>query len=111
MGQLWASVDLRGVSKCGASRFGSIAERFFGHSEHQHQLLTRPEQALEQRGIRVGDKVAFEHQGREWLGKVNRVTKRATVLVEDPAGTRYSNGKRYTKFYVPTNLVAPVARA
>jgi len=32
---------------------------------------------------------------------VNRITKRATVLVEDERGMRYSDGKRYAKFYVP----------
>lgn len=34
-------------SRCGTVRFGSITERFFGHSHHRHQLATRAEQALE----------------------------------------------------------------
>jgi hypothetical protein len=36
---------------------------------------------------------------------VNRVTKRATVLVEDARGVRYSDGRRYAKFYVPVGML------
>ena len=35
------------------------------------------------------------------VGVVNRITRRATVLVEDQHGLPYSDGKRYKKFYVP----------
>jgi hypothetical protein len=35
------------------------------------------------------------------MGRVNRITKRATVLVEDPDGVKYSNGLRYRTYYVP----------
>src|SRR5579863_405353 len=34
-------------------------------------------------------------------GRVNRVTKRATVLVTDPDGKLYSDGLRYRTSYVP----------
>jgi len=48
--------------------------------------------------LRVGDAVTFEHAGRPMRGTLNRVNRRATVLVESPTGVRYTNGKRYEKF-------------
>jgi hypothetical protein len=36
---------------------------------------------------------------------VNRVTKRATVLVPDPAGLEFSDGTRYRPYYVPLSLL------
>ena len=89
-----------GESNCGAPPFQELAHRLFRHRNHTHKLITRVERAA-RRGIRVGSRVAFVYQG-EWLvGRVNRVTKRATVLVEDPEGDRYSDGGRYRKYYVP----------
>jgi hypothetical protein len=45
--------------------------------------------------------VRFSFEGVQHTGIVNRISKRATVLVEDNRGVRYTNGKRYAKFYVP----------
>jgi hypothetical protein len=45
--------------------------------------------------------VTFLFEGRPLTGRVNRLTKRATVLVEDPEGERFSDGRRYRKYYVP----------
>lgn len=45
--------------------------------------------------------VEFEFRGERRVGIVNRVHQRATVLVEDPRGQRYRNGKTYAKFYIP----------
>jgi hypothetical protein len=59
-------------------------------------------------GIRPGVKVRFRFDDIERTGVVNRVSKRATVLVEDRQGRRYSDGKHYTKFYVPVQLLEPV---
>jgi hypothetical protein len=42
------------------------------------------------------------------MGLVNRITKRATVLVEDAEGQKYSDGLRYKTYYVP---IVPGARA
>jgi len=39
---------------------------------------------------------------------VNRVSKRATVLVEDHQGRRYTDGKHYSKFYVPVQMLEAV---
>ena len=37
---------------------------------------------------------------------MNRITKRATVLVEDPQGILYSDGKHYKAFYIPLPMLA-----
>ena len=87
-------------SHCGRNRFQDIAHRLFLHQAHTHQLITRKERAARV-GITVGTKVTFRYQG-QWLeGRVNRVTKRATVLVEDASGARWSDGHRYVRYYVP----------
>lgn len=93
------------ASCCGAPRFKDIAGRFFGHKESNHQLITPDERAREKFGIRPGDRVTFEMDGLPYTGVVNRVTKRATILVEDSRGPRYSDGKRYAKFYIPVGML------
>lgn len=87
-------------SNCAAPRFQNIATRIFLHRAHTHDLITRRERALVS-GIRIGSPVTFTFEGRRLMGRVNRITKRATVLVEDPDGVKYSNGLRYRTYYVP----------
>ena len=89
-----------GTSNCSAQPFRDAARRLFGHRSHTHQLFTRVERAA-RRGIVVGSLVAFDFRGERLTGRVNRITKRATVLVENPSGDRYSDGRRYEKYYVP----------
>ena len=88
-----------GASHCGRSRFQGIARRLFLHRAHTHQLITRCERAA-QEGIVVGARVAFAFRGRPLTGRVNRITKRATVLVEDARAPRWSDGRRYQRYYV-----------
>ena len=45
--------------------------------------------------------MTFLFEGRPLTGRVNRLTKRVTVLVEDPEGERFPDGRRYRKYYVP----------
>lgn len=95
-------------SHCGRKRFQDIASRLFLHRAHTHQLITRPERAAAM-GISVGTRVTFHYRGKRLQGRVNRVTKRATVLVEDPEGPRWSDGRRYVRYYVPLGGLRPVA--
>jgi hypothetical protein len=90
-----------GTSSCRAPRFQALARRLFGHTEATHALVTPSERARDVHGLRVGDRVVFSFEGRRLAGLLNRVTKRATVLVEDPQGAPYSDGRRYRKYYVP----------
>jgi hypothetical protein len=95
-------------SSCAASRFRSMARRLFDHRESTHRLITPREAARERFGIRPGDHVAFTFEGRRLVGRVNRVTRRATVLVPDPRGERFSDGGRYTRYYVPLSQLEPI---
>jgi len=88
-------------SCCAAARFQTIARRLFGHTEHKHNLITQQERASEKFNVRVGSHVQFSLDGKRYLGTVNRITRRATILVVDPLGQLYGDGKRYRKFYVP----------
>ncbi|MCI1753079.1 MAG: hypothetical protein LKM36_09490 [Flavobacteriales bacterium] len=95
-------------SKCSASRFQAITRNFFGHKAHTHSLITPRETAYVKHGIRSGSTVTFVLDGKQHVGVVNRVTRRATVLIEDPQGVRYTNGKHYFKCYVPVELLTVV---
>jgi hypothetical protein len=86
---------------CNEARFQSIAQRYFAHSDYRHALITQRERALLKFNIRVGDLVRFVHEGKTMSGRVNRITRRATVLVPAPKGELFSDGKRYLRFYVP----------
>jgi hypothetical protein len=97
-------------SECSAPRFQSITSGLFQHEEHTHNLITQSERAKVKFGITAGSRVQFEYEGRLFTGTVNRVTKRATILVEDPRGLRYSDGKHYTKFYIPLDHLQPVGQ-
>ncbi len=96
-------------SNCANRRFKSISSRFFAHSESNHQLLTPRDVAQTKFQIRTGDRVTFRMGGETLSGFVNRITKRATVLVNDRNGTLYDDGQKYTKFYVPISSLRRVA--
>lgn len=92
-------------SNCQQGQFRNWVKAYFGHLESNHQLLTPSDIARKQLGIRRGDTVTFQIDGTRHLGVVNRITKRATVLVKDPAGTPYTDGQSYSKFYVPLQML------
>ncbi len=96
-----AEMLILGKSSCSAEPFRILAQNLFGHTETHHDLITQTERAAVQYSIQVGDRVAFEFEGQNYVGLVNRITRRATVLVECPNGQRYTDGKHYHKFYVP----------
>jgi len=90
-----------GESSCGRRRFAQLVGGFFGHTEATHQLVTPRERAYVEHGVHVGARVRFEVGRRSLSGVVSRITRRATVLVEDADGEPYSDGRRYAKYYVP----------
>lgn len=92
---------LWGKSSCFQPNFKSLARQIFAHTDVTHQMVTQSERALINFGIKIGDRVSFKDEGKQLLGFVNRITKRATILVENKKGTPYSDGKRYVKYYVP----------
>lgn len=98
-------------SDCFRRRFKSITGRLFGHTESTHQLTTVDERAMTEFGIKVGDQVSFGHEGKRYTGFVNRITKRATILVPTNKGELFSDGKRYAKFYVPIQNLKPIKKS
>jgi hypothetical protein len=92
-------------SGCARPIVHALSRRIFGREGSVHDLVTPREVAAERHGIRVGDRVRFEHEGNPYSGRVNRITRRATVLVEDPRGRLFSDGKTYAIFYVPLPLL------
>jgi len=95
-------------SNCAAGRFQNIAGRLFGHTEHKHDLVTQQERAAKNFNVRIGEMVTFQLEQRRYIGRVNRITRRATVLVADARGQLYGDGKRYSKFYVPISQLSKV---
>ena len=93
---------------CSEARFQSIANRYFWHTDYKHDLITQRERAATKFDIRVGDYVRFGHDGRYLQGRVNRITRRATVLVPDKSGERFSDGNHYLRFYVPLERLKKV---
>jgi hypothetical protein len=100
-----------GRSNCRADNFHALSRRIFAHEGAFHDLITPREQANATFNIHVGDYVFFELEGVERVGRVNRITRRATVLVEDPRGKLYDDGKRYLTYYVPLPLLHKEERA
>lgn len=88
-------------SRCSASRFRSAAYALFGHTTHQHAMTTRRSRVLASTSFRPGHRVRFTLNHQTFQGMINRIHTRATVLVESSAGKRYTDGKKYLKFYVP----------
>ena len=97
-------------SSCAAGRFKAIAKGLFLHTESTHELPGPADTAKRQFGIVPGQWVRFSFEGRQHKGFVNRIHRRATVLVEHPGGELYSNGKTYRKFYVPVQQLQPIRR-
>lgn len=93
---------------CSEARFQSIASRYFAHTDYRHALITQRERAAIKFDIRVGDQVQFRHSGQSRVGRVNRITRRATILVPDADGEPFSDGKRYRKFYVPLEKLTKI---
>eukprot|EP00469_Lotharella_globosa_P017318 CAMPEP_0167828904 /NCGR_PEP_ID=MMETSP0112_2-20121227/11776_1 /TAXON_ID=91324 /ORGANISM="Lotharella globosa, Strain CCCM811" /LENGTH=355 /DNA_ID=CAMNT_0007732365 /DNA_START=138 /DNA_END=1200 /DNA_ORIENTATION=- len=61
--------------------FQAAARNIFNHKDFRHDLVTPWEQAANE-GIRGGSMVRFQYHGKSLVGRVNRVTKRATILVK-----------------------------
>lgn len=93
---------------CSQPRFRSIATRIFGHTDFSHQLITQRERAVRKYGLRVGDRVRFACDSGILIGRINRITRRATVLVPDPHGEPFSDGHRYRRYYVPLDRLSKV---
>ncbi len=99
---------LHGTSSCSQLRFRLMARRIFGHTDVTHQLVTRRERAQVRYGLQVGDRVKFDFDGTIRYGFIHRITKRATVMVNDQQGAYTDpHGTRFNKVYVPLQCLRP----
>jgi len=94
---------------CSERRFQSIAHRYFAHTDYRHELITQRERALKKFDIRLGDHVQFQHSGHTLTGRVNRITRRATVLVPSHRGDLFNDGHRYQRYYVPLERLQKIS--
>ena len=94
-------------SSCRRDRFQTIAWQVFGHTDHRHALIT-PRDRAAAAGVRPGRQVRFDFRGETLNGIVNRVTRRATVLVPASDGELFSDGITYRRYYVPIRMLEPV---
>lgn len=100
-----------GKSNCRAPRFAKLVRDFFAQEaiDPRSDFIVPEERVYVDHGIKAGDKVHFVHEGREFRGIVQRVVRRATVMVESEDG-RYVNseGKRFTKWYIPPSELSKI---
>lgn len=96
-------------SNCSAFRYKEMVGRLFGHSESNHRMLTPRDVARKRIGLKIGDRVIFEIDGHRLRGTINRISKRATVLVPSSAAgsIRFNDGNFYLKYYVPLHRLRP----
>lgn len=98
-----------GRSNCGGEHFKNLARNLFGHKESHHQLPTHKSIVAHKLGIRVGNKVSFRYENKEFTGIIHNINKRATVMVKDEKGQFVDkDGHRYAKFYVPPELLKKI---
>ena len=93
-------------SSCSQPQYKILSRNIFNHSDVMHQLITQRELAHKKYNLQVGDRVAFRLNGQTYNGILARITKRATVMVNNPGGhIMDSRGNRYVKWYVPVHFL------
>lgn len=98
-----------GKTNCKGVRFKEIVNNIFGHTDVYHKLPTSAEIRHLEYGFKPGDNVSFECEGKGIKGIINRINKRATVMVEDKNGAYIDmQGKRCEKYLVPLNMLKKI---
>ncbi len=89
-------------SSCRKKPFKEMIFNVFGHTETTHKLVGANEINMQKFGLKPGDSVRFQYNGKLINGFIQRINKRATVMSPDKQGNYIDkSGKRYKKFYVP----------
>ena len=96
---------IKGDSSCSSDSFKILAKQIFLHTDNKHELITQEERAFLKFSIKVGDKVSFEYNTKKYIGIVDRITKRVTVLVKDKNNSKYANEEGFLKFYIPISML------
>lgn len=97
---------LKGNSSCTGHDFKVLVRRLFDHTDTKHQIQLSYSEMDGHADLSPGDKVSFEYQDQIFHGIINRITRRATVLVPNHKGLYAdAQGNRYAKYYVPIKLL------
>lgn len=89
-------------SSCSNPQFLKICYNLFGHTESKHMIGINSESNRVKYSFKKGETVSFLFNGTKYHGILNRITKRATVIVNDNNSIR--------KFYVPVNLLKRIQK-
>lgn len=88
-----------------SKRFLALANGLFGHTDTQHSLPTRSQDAAKS-GLTVGSRVSFSYGGKRLYGILSYVGKTGTVMVPFARGEYCDrSGTRYTKYRVSLSLL------
>ncbi|MCB5250811.1 MAG: hypothetical protein RBS16_06500 [Candidatus Cloacimonadales bacterium] len=99
---------LTGNTSCAKKHFKNLAHQLFGHTKTKHEIIPNAIKQVSQ-VFKNGDRVIFHYRDTSYIGFINRITKRATVLVESKEGTFINRqGIRYNKYYVPLQALKKV---
>lgn len=89
-------------SSCNKKPFKDLIFNLFGQTETTHKLVSANEVNSKEYGIKPGDNVKFQYNGKTVKGFIQRINKRATVMSLDKQGNYIDKyGRYYKKFYVP----------
>jgi len=86
-----------GKSSCSKPRFIQLAYQLFGHTENKHKIGIEIPLEKEIIKFKKGERVKFFYKNKTYIGKINRITKRATVIVEE--------NQKLSKYYVPVCML------
>lgn len=96
-------------SSCKKEPFKKLIFNLFGQSESTHKLVTSREASFAEYGLVIGNKVTFEFQGKQIIGIINNINKRATVMSQNNKGNYIDrNGQHYIKYYIPLNCLTKI---
>ncbi len=88
-------------SSCSKKPFKDLIFNLFGQTETTHKLVSANEVNIQSYGLKPGDRVKFQFNGKIVTGFIQRINKRATVMCQDKQGSYVDkSGRHYKKFYV-----------
>ena len=96
-------------SSCKKKPFKDLIFNLFGQTETSHKLVSANEVNAQEYGLKPGDKVNFQYNGKSINGFIQKINKRATVMCPDKHGNYIDKlGKKYKKFYATLDCLEKV---
>ena len=96
-------------SSCKKKPFKDLIFNLFGQTETSHKLVSANEVNAQEYGLKPGDKVNFQYNGKSINGFIQRINKRATVMCPDKHGNYIDKlGKKYKKFYATLDCLEKI---